>query len=225
MDTTGMFTSDARCILAASITSMTSILLMRANSIFMVSLPAVEMTLGKCWAHSSNTLISFFRLRIRRFLYGRVQINVWGSALALTTDRFCLHVLQRERFQSMFLGSSHRLTAPGWKYCLYSFRKGRGNLTGWGNLSDWAYGHSAEKGVLLCIYFMFPPYQFCSSRLFCLMWAAFMPARRKRQQRKRLRNVGWKAATASNFSSFKSLYSHPRPINPACSPLKSAPRK
>ena len=60
MDTTGMFTNDARCILAASITSMTSILLMRANSIFMVSLPAVEMTLGKCWAHSSNTLISFF---------------------------------------------------------------------------------------------------------------------------------------------------------------------
>lgn len=102
----------------------------------------------------------FSRLRIRRFLYGRVQIDVWGSALALTTDRFCLHVLQRERFQSMSLGSFHRLTAPGWKYCLYSFRKGRGNLTGWGNLSDWAYGHSAEKGVLLCIYFMFPPYQF-----------------------------------------------------------------
>lgn len=167
----------------------------------------------------------FFRLRIRRFLYGRVQINVWGSALALTTDRFCLHVLQRERFQSMFLGSSHRLTAPGWKYCLYSFRKGRGNLTGWGNLSDWAYGHSAEKGVLLCIYFMFPPYQFLQFPPVLLDVGCFYACQTKTPAKKTAAECGLESGYGIKFSSFKSLYSHPKPINPACSPLKSAPRK
>mgnify|MGYP000423535207 CR=1 FL=1 len=90
-----------------------------------------------------------------------------------------------------------------------------------------AYGHSAEKRSLASVYILcFRRISFCSSRLFLLDVGCFYACQTKTPAKKRLRNVGWQSRLRhQSFSSFKSLYSHPRPINPACSPLKSAPRK
>ena len=93
-----------------------------------------------------NTLISFSASNKKIFVWSRVQINVWGSALALTTDRFC-HMLFKGAIPIHVSWFFSPVNGARLEILPLFFPKRR-NLTGWGNLSDWAYGHSAEKRSL-----------------------------------------------------------------------------
>lgn len=112
IETTGILTNDARCILAESIESITSKWLIRFNSVHIFNLPIIDTMEGYLAIQVSNTSCSFLPPPNRKPSPQDLPQNGQRPAPAVPTDKSCRYVWQKEQCQSIL--------APFWtSYRLY----------------------------------------------------------------------------------------------------------